>query len=182
MKSLLYLILILIAVACTEISYKEPQPRGKKSLSEIPAELRGSYLLRDEKSSNADTLVISAKSFYQGGDPDKASVEYLSDRLVLKYFKGYYFFNKNGDPEWFLRVLRQDSNGDLHYLSMETDDQKVGDHTFEDFLRKLNATIKVDTLEVDGKKLYQIDPSPKQLVGLIKDGYFKEEMLMKKIK
>lgn len=176
MKSLHYLILFLVAVACTEISYKTPQPRGKKSFQEIPSTLRGKYLLQDEKSSERDTLVVTSKGYFFSSDSTKNATD-LSDSLVMKSYKGYYFFNKNEDVGWILRVLRQDKNGDLHYLSMETTDEN-----FNSLLKKVGAKIEIDSSTVDGKKRYQIDPSPRELIGLIKDGLFKEEMSMKKIK
>lgn len=176
MKNLSCLILFLAAVACKEISYQEPQPRGKKTLQEIPAKLRGKYLLRDEKSSEHDTLVVTNKGYFFSSDSARESA-HLSDSLVMKSYKGYYFINMNENPEWILRLIRQDEKGDLHYYTMEKEDRN-----FNAFLKELGTKIRVDSSEVKGEKLYQIDPSPKQLMGLIRAGYFKEGMLMKKIK
>ena len=41
----LFPVLLLLNFACTEISYKEPQPKGIKALKEIPSKLNGRYLI-----------------------------------------------------------------------------------------------------------------------------------------
>jgi hypothetical protein len=82
----------------------------------------------------------------------------------------------NEHPEWILRVLKKETNGDLIYLAMEEDDKK-----FNSFLKKLSAEVTTDSAVVNGEKLYQSDPTPKKIVSLIKKGYFKKTMF-KKIK
>jgi hypothetical protein len=46
----------------------------------------------------------------------------------------------------------------------------------------MSKEVPLDSSEVNGEKLYQIDPTPKQLIRLIKKGYFKKTILMKRIK
>jgi hypothetical protein len=58
--------------------------------------------------------------------------------LVIKKFKGYYFVNINENPEWLLRVIKQESNGDLFYMTM---DEGV---SFKEFLDKVSKDIKID--------------------------------------
>jgi hypothetical protein len=72
-------------------------------------------------------------------------------------------------------VIRQERNGDISYLSMEYGDD------FNGFLERLSLDIPIDSLEVKGKKLYQIDPSPKELMDLLNKGYFKH-VVLKKVK
>jgi hypothetical protein len=175
MRKLFPAILILSLIACKEISFKEPQPKGKKSLSQIPRELLGSYLVVEEKGTDSkDTLVVTTKGYYVPGD---SSNEDLGDSLVLKKYKGYYFFNDNENPEWLLRVVKRESNGDLSYMLMEQ-----ADKSFDEFLIALNKEIKIDSVEVNNQKLYQIDPSPKKLISLIEKGYFKKTITLKKVK
>lgn len=174
MDKLFVAILILLFSACKEISYKEPQPKGKRALSEIPHELRGKYLLIEEDGSNKDTLTISKKGYYVANDSTKGE---LSDSLVLKKYKGYYFFNDNENPEWLLRIVKKETNGNLTYMFMNAEEK-----SFNEFLFALNKEIKIDSFEVNGKKLYQIDPSPKQLISLVKKGYFKKSITLKKLK
>src|SRR5690606_800375 len=101
----------------------------------------------------------------------------LGDSLVLKKYKGYYFFNDNEDPEWLLRVVKLESNGDISYFFMDP-----GEKTFNEYLLELTREIKIDSSEVNGEKLYQIDPSPKQLLSLIRDGFFRKSLTLKKLK
>ncbi len=96
---------------------------------------------------------------------------------MLKKYQGYYFFNDNENPEWLLRVIIKEANGDLSCLSMDP-----GEKSFNEFLYALTKEIEIDSFEVDKEMLYQIDPTPKQLIGLIKKGYFKESIILKKLK
>ncbi len=54
--------------------------------------------------------------------------------------------------------------------------------SFKDFLIKVSKEIRVDSIEINGEKLYQIDPTPKQLTSLVEKGYFKKTLRMKKLK
>ncbi len=165
--------LILLLTSCKEISFREPQPKGKRALKEIPAELRGEYLLVDEDN-NKDTLIVTATGYLIRSD---STGGILGDSLVLKKFKGYYFFNDNEDPEWLLWVVKLENNGDLSYLFMDP-----GDKTFNQYLLELNEVIKIDSSEVDGEKLYQIDPSPRELYSLMRKGFFRKSLTIKKIR
>lgn len=173
MHKVFVFILLITITACKEISYKEPQPRGKRVLSEIPQELRGKYLLTEDDGSNKDTLIVARNGYYVSGDSTKGT---LGDSLILKKYKGYYFFSDNENPEWLLRIVKREANGDLTYMYMDSQEK-----SFNDFLIDLNQEIKIDSAEVNGKQLYQIDPSPKQLLSLIKKGFFKKSMLLKKL-
>ena len=174
MNRILFAFIIIAATSCKEISFKEAQPKGKRVLSEMPQSLRGKYLLIEENGNNKDTLVITRQGYYVTGDSTKGT---LGDSLVLKRYKGYYFFNDNENPEWLLRVVKQEANGDLSYLFMDS-----GEQSFNDYVYELNKEIQIDSFEVKGKKLYQIDPTPRQLINLIKKGYFKNTMRLTKIK
>jgi hypothetical protein len=175
MPRLLPAILFLALFACKEISFKEPQPKGKKSLSRVPRELLGTYLIVEEKGGDGkDTLVVTEKGYYIPGD---SSAGELGDSLVLKKYHGYYFFNDNENPEWLLRVIKREPNGDLSYMLME----QAG-KSFNEFLLSLNKEIEIDSIEVNNEKLYQIDPSPKTLFSLIDKGYFKKTITLKKLR
>ncbi len=169
-QSLFFIFLVLLS--CTEITYKEPQPIGRKNLLEMPASLRGRYLIEEETGDRKDTLYISETGYRtQGGAIDEGT---LGDSLVLKKYKGYYFLNINQKPEWALRVIKQQKNGDLFFMAMEEKD-------FNSFLRKLGKEIRIDSTYAIDEKLYQIDPTPKQLVGLIKKKYFGQTIRIRKI-
>jgi len=173
MPKIILLLILLTVASCKEISFREPQPKRKRALKEIPRELRGEYLLVDEDN-NRDTIIVTAKGYLIRSDSTEGI---LGDSLVLKKFKGYYFFNDNEDPEWLLRVVKLEKNGDLSYLFMDP-----GDKTFNQYLLELNEEIKIDSSEVNGEKLYQIDPSPNQLNSLMRKGFFRKSLTMKKLK
>ena len=173
MRKLALASVFIALLSCKEITFKEPQPRGKKVLKEIPEALVGSYLLTDEKDGATDTLIVTSKGYLVASDKKGGE---LGDSLVLKKFKGYYFVNINENPEWLLRVIKQEINGDLFYMTMDEG------FSFKEFLDKVSKEIEIDSVEINGEKLYQIDPSPKQLLRLIEKGYYKKTLEMKKLK
>jgi hypothetical protein len=174
MKFLVYLsaTFVLLLAACTEICFKEPQPRGVKHLTQIPARLHGYYLIQ-ENDKPSDTLIILNTGYVINND----DVAYLSDSIVLKYYKGYFFLNTREDLTWHLRIIRQEKSGNLMFSAMdpvpETDDEK------RIFLQALSEDVKVVESEVDGKTFYVIDPTPKELMALLKKGYFKPQTFTK---
>jgi hypothetical protein len=183
MKQLAFVFLLLVLTACKEISFENPQPEGRKPLHAMPKNLQGKYLtIEDDGQLSKDTVVITSNGYYFGYfDPAerlKSSEEYeqgiLSDSLILKSYKGYYFLNINKKPEWLLRVIQQEKNGDLVYMSME---QKGSD--FKEYLKKLSAEIRVDSTVLPEETLYQIDPTPGQLIELIDKGLFARSRLVK---
>jgi hypothetical protein len=174
MKSTAILVLLsIIFSACKEISFVEPQPKGKKSLNEVPSKLRGVYLLKDEGSEDTDTLYVTRTGYLIASDKMQSV---LGDSLVLKKYKGYYFVNINENPEWLLRVIRQEDNGDLTYMAMD-----VEDGAFDGLVKDLAREVGIDSVQLEDEKLYQIDPSPKELIQLINKGYFKKTIRMQKI-
>jgi len=174
MNKLAIILAFTLAFSCKEISFKEPQPKGKKVLREVPKQLIGTYLLIDDKEGAADTLFVSVNGYLVASDKKQ---NLLGDSLILKKFKGYYFVNINEKPEWLLRVLKQEENGDLIYMSMEEDEEG-----FNKLLKRISQEVQLDSMEVNGEKLYQIDPTPKQLVKLIETGHFKKTIRMKRMK
>jgi hypothetical protein len=176
-------LIICLLAGCTQISFKDPQPRGEKSLALVPETLRGKYLLTDKTDPVKDTIIIEARGFrigyFDAEEREKNKNEGLyrgglGDSVVLKTYKHLYFFSFNESPEWVIRVVRPEKNGDLTYMTMEP--QNI---SFAAYLKKLSAEIQIDSSEVNGSKLYQIDPSPKQLMRLIKKGYFTKATLQK---
>lgn len=165
----------MFVVACKEVTFRDPQPKGVRSLSQVPTRMQGYYLVADD-SGKIDTLVISANSFFSKREPTKDS-RHLSDTLIMKTYKGYYFFNQRdrNEPTWLLRVVHQEKNGDLRYLAMD-------DEHFNEFLVKLSREIRVDSVDLGKGMIYTIDPTPKQLMSLIEKGYFIEQAKFKKLK
>lgn len=172
MKWMCQFLLLGVALAsCSEISYLEPQPKGIKALALIPEKLQGSFLVTEGK--ETDTLWVSPAGYRIGKD-DLAG---LSDSLILKYYRGYYFLNFREGYAWYVRVIKRQKSGDLLFLEMDglsgTDDEK------KKFIDKLSTELKVVETLIDDKPGYVIDPEPKQLVKLIKKGYFKKSTFKK---
>ncbi|HPH46120.1 MAG TPA: hypothetical protein PKU83_03880, partial [Chryseolinea sp.] len=159
-----FVLILLGFMSCKEITYRETQPKDKRALTEIPSSMRGKYLVIDENGVDKDTIYIT-KTGYHTRDEGMVDEDVLSDSLVLKKHKGYYFLNINQRPEWALRIIKQEKNGDLLIMSME-------DKDFNSFLKKLGKEIKIDSIQLADEKLYQIDPTPKHLIGLINKKYF----------
>ncbi len=171
MNKLMMFLLCVALIACTEISYKEPQPKGIKSLTEVPSKLHGTYLWE------GDTIIFFDKGFR--AKDKKEDVLYLSDSIVLKKYKNHYFVSYRDGHEWLLRVLKTQKNSDLLYLEMENvpDD----DAQRKMFIEKLSKETPVIENTVDSVTHYVIDPSPKKLYELIHKGFFKEKGTLKKI-
>jgi hypothetical protein len=168
---------------CKEVTFKVPQPKDKKPLASVPKSLQGKYLVETEDGSPAkDTIIITARGYRFGyfdpGERANKNDEYeqgvLSDSMVLKAYKGYYFLNLNENPEWLLRVIKQEKNGDLIYMALE--DKRMD---FNPYLEKLSAEIRIDSATVGSETLYQIDPDANQLVDLIRKDFFSQTKLIK---
>lgn len=165
-------VILLCLIACKEISFQQAQPTGIRALTNIPGKLRGKYLLVDPNSPATDTLFVESVGYRVGHNPKEKNI--LGDSIVLKSYKGYYFLSINGNPEWFLRVIKREHNGDLLLMSLEQEQNDFGM-----LVKKLSGTIRVDSVQLKNEKLYQINPTPKQLVRLIDKGFFTKRILKK---
>lgn len=166
-----FFLLTIVFTACTEISYKEPQPKGISSLTSVPEKLCGKYLL------DGDTVIFFDKGFK--AIDKKEDVLYLSDSIVLKKYKSYYFVSYRQGFEWLLRILKPQKNGDILMLEMDNVPEDVAQRKL--FIEKLSKETPVIETTVDSVTHYVIDPAPKKLYELIEKGYFKEGKPLKKI-
>ncbi len=174
MKPAILITLVLLCAACKEISFRTPQPSSKRSLHAVPAKLHGKYVAPNEPD---DTVVIDAGGYrIIPADPDdEIEAGYLGDSLVLKRHRGYYFFNHRNSHGWTLAVVKRQKGGDLSYLLMEQEGL-----TFDEYLTRLSMEIPVDSVPVDGTMRYYIDPSPSELISLLREGFFRERLLLKR--
>jgi hypothetical protein len=183
MRKSFIILTFLLAVGCKEISFREPQPLRRRALTAIPKKLQGKYLTYMEDGQlSQDTVVITRRGYRFGyfekpeisDETDNYDSGSLSDSLVLKSYKGYYFLNIFEKPEWLLRVIKQDSKGDLVYMAMEEEDVD-----FNDYMKKLSAEIRIDSVLTGDKTLYHINPTPGELIHLIERGFFSKTRLKK---
>jgi hypothetical protein len=170
----------LLLTACTEISYKEPQPKGIKALDRMPPKLHGKYVLADSGKADEGFITVFEKGYrFEPSNPGEKMEEFvLSDSLVLKYYKGYYFVSYRKKYAWHLRVLQQQKNGDLFYLEMKTVPEN--DPERKAYLEKLALELPVVENQIDETTYFIIDPEPKKLIDLVKKGYFSEKTLLVK--
>jgi hypothetical protein len=181
-KFVLGLILLTI-ISCKEVTFKIPQPKSTKALASVPENLHGKYLAIDKNGAiSKDTLIITEKGYHlsylqtkkQFSGKHNLDNGVLGDAIILKSFKGYYFLNINQEPEWILRILKQEETGDIILMTPNNEEME-----FNEYLKKLSSEIKISSVERNGETLYQIDPSPKKLIDLIDKGYFSETALKK---
>ena len=183
MKNVVIISFLFLAIGCKEIAFREPQPKDRKNLNSVPRALKGKYLAQKEDGELAkDTIIIHSRGYhfgyYNADERLKNQNDFeeglLSDSLVLRAYKNYYFVNFLNRPEWILRVLQPQKNGDIIYMAPE---QEGVD--FKDYVARLSSEIAIDSSDVDGKRIYLIDPNPRQLVDLVEKGYFSRTVLKK---
>jgi hypothetical protein len=89
MKKHPLLIFLVFLIGCKEISFEQPQPKGRKNLKEVPESLHGKYLIVDDNGKSTDTLTIDRLGYRLGHNPNEKGS--LSDTLILKFYKGIIF-------------------------------------------------------------------------------------------
>lgn len=169
---------ILMLASCREISFPEAQPSDVKALNKVPSELVGRYLSYDKKSGDeSDTLIIETWGYHF---VDKEGKEWLnrgtlSDTLVLKWYKGYYFVNFKVEDQWILRLIKQKPSGAVEFMSIDIND----DEKRKEILKKISKKLEIKEIDINGDLFYQIRPTPSQLMELINEGFFTGDTLDK---
>ncbi len=172
MKALLCILSVLLLASCTEVSFPTHQPKGISPLSTFPTELRA-YYLTDEGDSIQDTLLIEERGYkILDGRPvsekNWLDAAEISDSLVVKKYKDLYFISFKENNEWLLRILKRDKKGNLTFMMMAINDsEKVKS------LSELQKELPVQVIKLnENEKYYRIDPTPKQLISLVKNKKF----------
>jgi hypothetical protein len=142
---------------------------GLTSLKEVPVALRGKYNSEEDKE-NKDTLIIESWGYHfkDTNDKDWLGRGTVSDSLVIKAYQDYYFVNFRSGDQWVLRVLKQKSNGDFTFMTIDIGE----DVKRKNILKKLSKRMKVTEIKTKDDTFYQINPSPDQLMEMIREGYF----------
>jgi hypothetical protein len=176
MNRLLLFLLGVSLFACTEITFKEPQPKGIKTLSEFSQSLQGRYIVpQDSGSEKFDTVYVEPMRYRINSiakDEEWMNRGVLSDSLVLKHYKGFYFLNFYTDEQWIVRVFKQEKDGNIVMYEINlSDDEKV---------KKLTERFNPEVIKKDNSTTYyRIDPTPKSLLQFIKENYSTQEPLRK---
>jgi hypothetical protein len=168
----------LLLASCKEVSYKEAQPAGVTALKEVPPNLRGIFQTYDQNTGDfSDTLIIESWGYHMKDKKDKEWLGRgtLSDTLVLKFYQDYYFVNFKFNNQWVLRLIKQHPDGSFQFLSIDLQD----DAKRKEKLSKISKKLKVTELKRKDDTYYQINPTPAQLMTLIKEGYFTGAKLTK---
>ena len=167
----------ILLTSCKEVSFREPQPVGVKPLTEVPPTLRGEYVGADTQGNDTDTLIIESWGYHfrDNNDKDWLGKGVLSDSLVVKYFQNYYFVNFRTGDQWVLRVIRQKPGGAIEFLSIPVGD----DAKRKEILKKLSKKFTVKEVQRRDDTFYQINPTREQLMGLLQEGLFEGNELVK---
>ena len=165
--------------SCKEVSFREAQPAGVQPLKEVPSALFGQYVPTNiPAGEKIDTLIIESWGYHfkDSQDKDWLGRGVISDSLVVKFYQEYYFVNFLIDGQWVLRLIKQLPNGDIQFLSIDLQGEKES----KDKLKRLSKKIKFTEIKRKDDTFYQINPTPSQLMALIKDGFFTGETLQKR--
>ncbi len=169
------LILILfwstLLYSCKEVTFREPQPAGIAPLKEVPSAIRGSYATRDKATGEiGDTLIIESWGYHfkDMEDKDWLGKGRLSDTLVVKFYENYYFVNFKEGDQWVLRLIKEKSPGVLEFMLIDIQD----DSKRKEMLRKISRKVPIKEIDRNDDTFYQINPTPAQLMALIKEGFF----------
>jgi len=161
----------LLLYSCKEVTFQEAQPLGIASLKQVPPALQGVYHTYDRQTGETgDTLIIESWGYHfkDKEDRDWLGKGTISDSMVVKLYEGHFFVNFKDGDQWVLRLIRQKSPGILEFMSIDIQD----DSKRRELLRKLSRKMPVKEIKKGDDTFYKINPTPTQLIALIKEGYF----------
>jgi hypothetical protein len=176
-KLLLIVSWTLLLYSCKEVSFREPQPAGVAPLTQVPMVLHGNYVGIDDKGDDTDTLIIESWGYHfrDAKEKDWLGKGVISDSLVIKTYKNYYFVNFRSGDQWVLRLIRQKSNGSIEFMAIPVSD----DAKRKDILKRLSKKFPVKEIQRKDDTFYQINPTRDQLMELINEGFFAGNELAK---
>lgn len=170
----IYLIFGLLSLifmsSCSNVVFKQALPQEENSLSEFPKKIRGTYI--DDES---DTLVITRNAYTYGNINSQPLFHgELSEEVVLKKYKDFYFLNFQSDNNYWEMMAGQFKRSEviLFSIDVENSDQfKIIEEYMDGDYQKINKDDK-----------YLIDPSLKQLLNMLEDDRICQKSVLKKLK
>ena len=167
----LFFSLIVFISSCVEVKFEQPQPAGTEAEKVFPADLQGTYI--DE---NNDTLIVNdvtyrfgtGKTIFNGGGE-------LSENLILKKYKKYYFLSEKNDSLWNIIVVKLKNKNDLKVFIIDGENKEKIEE-----LKKITNVKEI--FNSDGEiDSYIINPSKKELKRMLRKKIFTEIGTFKKI-
>lgn len=167
----LFFSLIVFISSCVEVKFEQPQPAGIKAEKIFPVDLQGTYI--DE---NNDTLIINdvtyrfgnGKTIFGGGGE-------LSENLILKKYKKYYFLSEKNDSLWNIIVVKLKNKNDLKVFIIDGENKEK----IEELKKITNVKERYKSEgEID---YYIINPDKKELKKMLRKKIFTEIGTFKKI-
>lgn len=171
MKKILGIIIIaLLTTSCIEMSFQNPQPQGISDETSFPEKLRGTYT-----ADSTDTIIISEFNVkYTPNGKTNDLDENISDSLVLRIHKNYFFVNIKDDKYWELYVLKLKRNN-LEILTVSND-------TTDDNGKLRKITNLEEIYHESGTfDRYLMNPTQDELMKMLKKGIFQKVATFKKV-
>jgi len=166
LQNLILLTSLFAFCSCSNVVYHEIVPKGGKTLSSFPSELQGDWL-----DPNNDTLHIFSDNYKYGSGEDEKSSFFegeLSQNIVLKKYKGYYFLNINEEKKYWEMIAGQVDGDKLYLLSIEMDDiDQV--QILNSYLHGKDAKSIKSNNSLSQDQIFIINPKDRELIKLLKN-------------
>lgn len=170
---LVFLLVGLLMMSCSEVKFESPQPQGVASLPTFPSYLRGAYVDED----NRDTLYVEENRFEYGQHEDKIHAEgELNDNNVFIATDSLYFLNyRDSLTTWSLMLIDPRELPKLTLSMFLTEDEK----NVSEMKKILEMTETFDeTGEPNG---YRTNPTQAQFQELLQKRLYSQTMVFRKI-
>lgn len=169
----------MLLFSCKEVSFPKAQPAGIANLNQLPESICGEYIIRDKATGEiSDTIIIETWGYRtkDANGKDWLGAGHISDTLIVKQYQNYYFINFKEGDQWILRLLKVKNPNRLELLSINLEN----DIEREAVLQKLGKKFNIKTNKQNDYVFYQINPTPAQLMSLVKEDYFTGVELLRK--
>jgi hypothetical protein len=177
-KLILYLGILLTVSSCGPfIFFEQPQPASSEMENIFPKALQGIY----NDDANNVPLIINELTCEYGNDTFDMWKEkgQLSDSLILKKNKSYYFLNLLEERGWYVMVISIQNFDKLEIYFIGGDDEAVAVEEIE----KLKNLTKVNEIfnSSGGIDHYLINPTQKELKKMLKKNMFSGKMTFTRV-